>query len=435
MLRIIPNFRKACVRAFALGLCTLAAAQKVTTVYSFDVTHGQFPYLVTLTQGRDGWLYGTTTDGGTNLGTGTIFKQRTAHNRNVVLYDGLGSAVGVTLASDGNYYGTTQYGGTLGLGVLYKVTSAGVMTVLHDFMGGSDGAYPLGPPIQASDGDLYGVAGGGAGIQIPTVYKATPAGGFSTLYSFGDVNDTLYFLLQGADGDLYVTLGGVGSIAKISLTGVLRFRRNFDGKFGIYPNELMQASDGNFYGTNFRGGACDRGTIYRMSPRGVFTLLYSFVAADGYYPSTGLTQASDGNLYGSTEDGGDGGSGSLYKFTLDGVYTHIHSFPQTIPRPSPTGSLTQSTNGRLYGTTYSGGAFGLGSVFSLDMGLGPFVALQRYQGKPGSTTGILGQGFTGTIGVTFNGVPATSFTVLEDTYMTAVVPSGAGTGPGSWSPL
>ncbi len=440
MLSIITNFRKTCALAFAMGLCNLTAAQTVTTVYSFDGTHGQYTNLLRLTQGRGGRFYGTTLSGGSN-GTGTVFKQDASSNTNVLLSDGFGAPVGVTLAGDGNYYGTTEGGGAFGKGMLFRITSDGTITDLHDFAGASDGAYPFGPPLQALDGSLYGTTSAdGMGLHA-VIYKSTYVGALSTVYTFSGSNDIPFFMTQGTDGNLYVSVVqggayGCGAIVKVSVGGAFKFGHDFKcrGALGIQPDgALMQASDGNFYGINIGGGANNNsGTIYRMTPGGKFTLLYSFgaFAGDGVRPAGGPIQATDGNLYGSTAAGGSAGAGSLYKITLDGVYSPLYSFPKGgTASQAPQGSLTQSTSGLLYGTTGQGGTHDLGSIFTLDLGLGPFVALQRTQGKPGIGLGIFGQGFTGTTAVTFNGVPATSFTVLEDTYMTAVVPSGAGTGP------
>jgi uncharacterized repeat protein (TIGR03803 family) len=158
------------------------------------------------------------------------------------------------------------------------------------------------------------------------------------------------------------------------------------------------------------------------------TILDSRVTGfEGKFPEGGLVQATDGNLYGSTSSGGAGDNGTLYQITTDGVYTQLYSFPKSIG-VQPTAALLQDTNGLFYGTTLAGGANGVGSVFSLNMGLGPFVTFVRPTGGVGHAAQILGQGLTGATSVTFNGVAATSFTVVNDTYMTAVVPTGATTG-------
>jgi uncharacterized repeat protein (TIGR03803 family) len=167
-----------------------------------------------------------------------------------------------------------------------------------------------------------------------------------------------------------------------------------------------------------------------MNQKGGVSVLHTFTTSkiEGQYPDGGLAQATDGKLYGSTQLGGGNGFGSLYEITTSGAYTQLYSFTAAVGE-RPLGALLQHTNGILYGAAFLGGSHGYGSVFSLDMGLGPFVTFVRPTGKVGQTAQILGQGFTGSTSVTFNGVPATSFSVVSDTYMTAVVPSGATTGP------
>jgi uncharacterized repeat protein (TIGR03803 family) len=191
----------------------------------------------------------------------------------------------------------------------------------------------------------------------------------------------------------------------------------------------MQASDGNFYGTTYTGSGEIGGSVFRMTSKGAVTVLHTFSddGGEGRLPAGGLVQATDGNLYGTTKFGGNDNFGTVYQITTSGVFTQLYSF--TSPTGEyPTGSLLQDTNGLLYGTAEQGGAHGYGAVYSLNMGLGPFVTFVRPTGGVGHTAQILGQGLTGATGVTFNGVAATSFKVVNDTYMTAVVPTGATTG-------
>jgi uncharacterized repeat protein (TIGR03803 family) len=211
-----------------------------------------------------------------------------------------------------------------------------------------------------------------------------------------------------------------------------------------FDSRLVQATDGNFYGTDSTGGANEYGRVFKMTPRGELTTLYSFCSqtdcSDGYYPSGGVTQATDGNFYGVTSAGGSpscvvnggAGCGTIFQLTPAGTLTTLHSFDQS-DGIVPLGGLLQATNGTLYGTTDQGGDItcslktGCGTVFSIDMGLSPFVSFVLGAGKVGQTGQILGQGFTGSTAVYFNGIPA-SFTVRSDTYLTAPVPPGAITG-------
>ncbi|MBZ5571930.1 MAG: hypothetical protein LAO09_08630 [Acidobacteriia bacterium] len=163
---------------------------------------------------------------------------------------------------------------------------------------------------------------------------------------------------------------------------------------------------------------------------GALTTLHSFT--DGS-PAAGLVQATDGNFYGTTMDGGDlscdapYGCGTIFKITPSGTVTTLHSFDSAEGEWPSSGGLLQATDGSFYGTTYRGGDHNLGTVLRLDMGLGPFVALVHDSGKVGQTGGILGQGFTGTTSVSFNGAPA-KFAVESDTLLMAKVPAGAPTG-------
>jgi len=179
-----------------------------------------------------------------------------------------------------------------------------------------------------------------------------------------------------------------------------------------------------------------------MTPEGALTTLYSFCSqsrcADGANPVAGLVQGTDGNFYGTTIVGGTGpcpgmltpGCGTVFRITPQGALTTVHSFEGT-DGTAPAGGLMQATSGLFYGTASMGGlndcAFGCGTLFSIDMGLGPFVTFVQAAGKVGRTGGILGQGFTGTTSVSLNGIPA-SFTVVSDTFIKAAVPAGATTG-------
>jgi len=417
--------------------CSTSSAQTVQDVRSFSgAGNSQYPYLVTPTQGRDGDLYGSTT----GLNYGSVFRlQTTGAEADIFAFDntdGYGPDGGVTLGTDGNFYGTTLAGGSADYGVLFKITPTGTYTVLHDFLGLSDGLYPRVAPIEASDGTFYGTTESGADFLGATVYKYTPSGTFTTLYQFGNSSDygIIAPLIQGANGNLYGTAyygtNNCGSIFEITTSGALVTQFSFNcGGVSNPSGPLMQASDGNFYGTTYTGSGEIGGSVFRMTSKGAVTVLHTFSddGGEGRLPAGGLVQATDGNLYGTTKFGGNDNFGTVYQITTSGVFTQLYSF--TSPTGEyPTGSLLQDTNGLLYGTAEQGGAHGYGAVYSLNMGLGPFVTFVRPTGGVGHTAQILGQGLTGATGVTFNGVAATSFKVVNDTYMTAVVPTGATTG-------
>jgi uncharacterized repeat protein (TIGR03803 family) len=422
-------------------------AQTVTTPYSFDGADGQWPFYGVSTQGRDGALYGTTEEGG-KYNLGTIFK-RTIGTGQIALHsfsgpEGSYPEGGLTLGSDGNFYGTAAAGGANGFGVLFRITPAGVLTVLYSFTGTTDGAYPAAAPIQASDGNFYGTTYGlTVEPYLPTVYKFTTSSGtLSTIWMFPYLYESPQApLAQAPDGYLYTTSysGGhlnYGTIRKLSTSGVLISTHNFngatEGRNPIAP--LIVGSDGYLYGTNQHGGIYGNGTVFRFDGgKGVVTVLHSFgaTATDGQYSNAGLTEGTDGFYYGGTVLGGTSGAGTLYRFTTAGeTYSQLYSFQPNLNSPDAglSAAPAQHTSGIFYGTTTFGGDNGLGSVYTLDMGLGPFVSLVLPVGKVGGTAQILGQGLTGTTSVTFNGVAASRFAVVNDTYMTAVVPSAATSG-------
>jgi uncharacterized repeat protein (TIGR03803 family) len=338
---------------------------------------------------------------------------------------GASPAGGVTLGTDGNFYGTAQIGGTAGYGVLYKVTPSGTYTVLHNFTGGSDGLNPSSPPVQATDGNFYGTTGQITfqGNGPSTAYQYAPSGAFT---SFGSIPDTIAPLIQGADGNLYGTSnGGCGGIFELSTAGVMLNSYSLCGSGGAYAiGPVMQAADGNFYGVQQEGGISNYGAIYKMDQSGLVSLLYD-MPQTSYYPDGGLVQGTDGNLYGDAW----GFPSTLFQITTDGTFTLLQTL--TFQDGGGVGAaLLQHTNGKFYGTGYGGGGrSGGGTLFSLDTGLAPFVSLVKQQGRAGSLVQILGQGLTGSTSVTFNGVPAKSYHVVSSTYMTAVVPASATTGP------
>lgn len=212
---------------------------------------------------------------------------------------------------------------------------------------------------------------------------------------------------------------------------------NFDGTDGAYPDgPLVQATDGNFYGTTAGGGEHTGGTVFKLTPKGTLTSLYSFCAtdgcADGYTPQAGLLQGTDGNFYGTAEVGGtDYYYGTAFRITPGGTLTVLHSF-DSMDGENPFAGLLQATNGVFYGTTNGGGKgdcfdYGCGTIFEVSVGLGPFVKTEPTSGKVGARVVILGNNLTGSTAVSFNGTAAT-FTVVSSTEITATVPAGATTG-------
>ena len=235
--------------------------------------------------------------------------------------------------------------------------------------------------------------------------------------------------MQGVDGNFYGTTsnGGLyksGTFFKISATGNLKVLYTFNGTIPR-PGGLMLANDGNFYGSTYYN-------VYRITPAGVFTLLLFPGGYGGSLPIEG----TDGNFYGTTFADGTSNHGTIYEMPISGTtFTTLYSF-MGYPDDGafPSGGVLQATDGKFYGTTYSGGSSpcnyynaGCGTVFSYDAGLSPFVALARPMGRVGLRFAVLGQGLTGTTAVSINGTAA-SFTVKSDTSLIATVPAGASSG-------
>ena len=422
------------------SVSTSSSAQTVTNIYSFTGNNSSAYPFSTPAQGRDGRLYITTS--GTTSGYGSILAVST--DGKAVLFHvfddihGSGPLGGLMLSTDGNFYGTTAYGGSANAGVLFRISKSGKYSVLHEFASGADGQNPFSPPVEASDGNLYGTTLGSARVGS-TLYKYSPSTGYSVLREFYKNQGHLIGSspIQAIDGNLYMTAnnGGTnrcGAILKLALSGDLLASYSFAcGAGGANPNgQLLQASDGNFYGTTQAGGTAGQGTVYKLDQSGTISVLYSFLGSptDGSDPDSGLAQATDGNLYGTTVAGGSATQGTLFQISTTGVYARLFEFGDTAGQ-YPYGGPMQDTNGLIYGTVYQGGTDNFGAVYSLDMGLGPLISFVRPSAKVGEAAQILGQGLSGTTSVTFNGVAASSFSVVSDTYMTAVVPSGATTGP------
>jgi uncharacterized repeat protein (TIGR03803 family) len=280
--------------------------------------------------------------------------------------------------------------------------------------GCTDGTSPFGL-VQGADGNFYGTTLQGGANNFGTVFKITPSGGLTTLYSF------------------------------CSQSGCTE---------GSTPGMLVQATDGNLYGTTGEGGGNTKtcsgfinhcGTVFKITPSGALTTLYGFCpqsgCTDGFGPS-GLVQATDGNFYGTTDDGGANicdvslgshGCGTVFKITPSGALTTLYSFfcsrSDCADGYLPNTALVQATDGNFYGTTQFGGIFGpctggCGTIYSLSLGLGPFVKTLPTSGKVGKTVGILGTNLSGATSVSFSGTAA-AFKVVSSSLITTTVPADA----------
>jgi uncharacterized repeat protein (TIGR03803 family) len=420
---------------------TVAHAQVFyTDLYDLG-THSGDPispqYAGVIAQGRDGNLYSSAL-GGTD-GGGAMFKVTPGGELTVQYsfdYEDEAPFSGLTLGTDGSFYGGTNNGGSFHLGTVFKITPSGTLTVLHNF-DEEDGSTVYSPPIQGTDGNFYGTTFAGGSYNGGTVYKMTPSGQLTTLHQFNDPYTRGIWptapLVQGTDENFYGTtnVGGIyedGVVFKITPAGKFTVLHTFDGTHGARPyGPLVQGSDGNFYGTTFEGGDSNYGVVFMITPKGKFSVLHNINGTtDGMYPYAGLVQANDGNFYGTNSQGPTG-------FAIFRISPRQHYDYSVLYTSEPTEgfdsevTLVQHTNGILYGETMGGGTAHQGTFFSLYVGLKPFVSLVSISGRVGKTIEILGQRFKGTTDVSFNGTPAT-FKVVSDTYLTANVPSGATTG-------
>ena len=332
-----------------------------TNIYSFSGgTNGAAP-VGGLVIGTDGNFYGTTYAGGAS-NVGTVFQIATNGTFTQLAWlsgtNGANPDVTLVQAADGSFYGGTKYGGPYpnstsggtGYGTIFQVTTNGALTTPVLFAG-TNGANPT-ALVLGKDGNFYGATTwGGNNSQVPfgvgTIFRLSPDGTFTNLYLFSGGND------------------------------------------GGFPQAgLVQGTDGIFYGTTQAGGPSSIGTVFRITPDGQFQSLFAFLSSsEGSYPYAALIQASDGNFYGTTYLGGVGSGGqrgTIFEITPAGNETPLILFTGptgAYPGASPQSPLVQGTDGNFYGTTLNGGVFTKGTVFRLSLPLAPaFKSIARSGG-------------------------------------------------------
>jgi uncharacterized repeat protein (TIGR03803 family) len=436
--RMVTAFVAAMVVLTITGAAIPAQAQTYKVLYEFPI-NGPDPQWPggPLAQGRDGDLYGWSYEGGTN-NDGSMWKTTLSGSVHVVYSfnatNGPDCQNGMTLGTDGNFYGTALTSCT-GDGYVFKLTPSGTLTVLHTFTGTPDGSGS-GQLVQYTDGNFYGVTTKGGANNYGAVFKITPTGKLTILYSFDNTDNFYnpnYGLTVGADGNFYGTTGSnsgagyPGTVFKITPAGVATvlhtFTSNPDGAAPV--SGVILGKDGNFYGDTEQGGAYGYGTLFKMTPSGKLTILYSFNSGTDYAtnPTAPLLQATDGNFYGVLISRFQ----DLFRFTPSGTLTVLEKF--ILPGGVlPYWPLIQDTNGILYGLLQQGGTVNGGELFSLKIGAKPFVSLVSTSGKEGANIGILGQSFSSSSVVEFGGVQATSIKLTGKTFISATVPTGALTG-------
>jgi uncharacterized repeat protein (TIGR03803 family) len=404
-------------KAFSLSVTFLslvalmASSPAHAQTYSSSIIHsfsgppdGMFPF-AGLVLGKEGDLYGTTGSGGRH-GFGSVYKIGSTGKESVV-YSFAGKPDGASpgvliLGQDGEFYGVTNNGGAYGSGTVFKITASGEETLLYSFTGGSDGSGPNGALVRDAEGNLYGVTLAGGASGLGTVFKLGSDGTETVLHSFTgmpDGEEPTGGLVRDGAGNLYGTTyvggpyagcgiqaAGCGIVFKVGPTGEEKTLYNFDnprgGLDGYQPlGRLSIDAAGNLYGTTEAGGAdALYGSVFKITPAGEETLLYSFYGDDdGENPEAGVILDSAGNLYGTTLQGGNkgpcyggffySGCGTVFEVTPDGGEIQLHVFGGTNGE-YPEGSLVIDAAGKLYGTVTAGGPVpcgpnGCGLVFEL----------------------------------------------------------------------
>ncbi|MBA3354067.1 MAG: putative Ig domain-containing protein, partial [Blastocatellia bacterium] len=358
---------------------------------------------------------------------------------------GKNPAAGLVQGSDGSFYGTTSNGGLNEFGTVYKIAPDGLVTTLINFSGTAGvnpGSTPLAPLIFGSDGKLYGTTSEGGANNFGTVFRLSVSGVMELLYSFGVGNDDganpKGKLVQGADGNYYgmtysvsnVNSAPYGKIFRITPNGTVTILFSFTGAEGAFPTSgLLQGRNGNFYGVTFAGGDNGLGTIFKMDPLGTVTLLYSFDGGtNGSNPQGELVEdpVIVGRFYGVASNGGASGYGTVYRVDAGSpVPVVLASFNGTANGANPHAGLTLSADNKLNGTTFAGGANNLGTYFQITNRIVGGISFTA------SFNGLNGSGPDGAVledsvapgtfyGTTYSGGETTSGTVFSVTPVGAI---------------
>jgi uncharacterized repeat protein (TIGR03803 family) len=351
-----------------------------------------------------GGLYGITSQGG-NSGRGTLFRLQNTGTNYLDFYafgaggnDGRATYSRVIEGNDDLLYGTCSRGGNQDEGIIYKVRKDGSdYRILHHFDFGA-GMEPFGSVIESADGMLYGTTRHGGASDCGTIFRLQKdGGGFMSLRSFttnsGAGAYPLDGVIEGTDGKLY---GRTVSGGNRDASAIFRVARDGAGYSLIHsfdfalpqdsmaPSPLIEARDGQIYGTTAGEGTSKTGSIFRLNKDGSgFQTLHEFAnsASDGKQPQGGLVEASDGLLYGAASEGGQFANGVIYRIEKAGSnYSVIHHFSAAANEGAfPTSGLVEGPDGSLYGTTQLGSFFDLGSVFRLNRDGTQFKTIREFR--------------------------------------------------------
>jgi len=377
----------------------ITSAGALTTLYAFGTlidTNGSpidgFEPATALLEGSDGDFYGTTEFGG--IGNGTIFKispsgdfallyQFPAAPPNVYLPENSDPSALIE-GANGLFYGTTTYGGSNYLGSVFEITANGTFTTLHSFRSALDGEYPLSGLAAGGDGYFYGTTSSGGPGGKGTIFRISRLGHFATLSSFNGSNGSAPGnLTRSKDGAFYGTTER-GGFFTMSSAGAVKML--FQGIGTMPEGGLIQGRDGNLYGMTIEGGTVGAGTVFAVNPRGGLRTLCSFDGSDGVsqliVTSAGLVEGSDGNFYGTTPIGGINEQGTVFRVTPSGELTTLVKF-DTTNGSFPEGTLVADGGEDFYGITFSGGRWLAGTFFKMSRS-GHLTTLFEFDGTNAS---------------------------------------------------
>jgi uncharacterized repeat protein (TIGR03803 family) len=370
-----------------------------TTIASFNGANGSEPTAAPLLADSSGNLWGMTQSGGTN-NAGTVYEIAAGQLSSVYNFcslancaDGSAPVGGLIIGPDGNFWGTTSTGGAKNCGTLFDLTSAGALKTIHSFCATkTDGANPRGTPYwnhSTTESEIYVSTFSGGANNAGTLWIYLSAKGESRIqYSFEDgASDE-----KNPIGPAYParTVLGIASAGGISNAGAIyelygnrpeggyEFCQKADCADGSNPGPYLSSGTGSdFFGVTESGGAYQMGTLFLWRQDGggsAFTSLYSFCSlancADGAIPTGGVAQDPTTQIiYGTTSQGGVNQAGTIFQFSANKVLTTLYSLcslPACADGENPAGSLLY-LNGTIYGTTSTGGANGMGTVYSFSI--------------------------------------------------------------------
>jgi uncharacterized repeat protein (TIGR03803 family) len=391
-----------------------------------------------LVLGSDGYLYGTTLNGGAN-GAGSIFRMTTHGSlSNLFSFPAASNEVGAVnfdlepndlmQATNGIFYGSTRLGGSNFTGTIFEISSSGTFINLHTFAAqtpnaqgqetSAGGATPVGALVQASDGNLYGTTQYGGANGTGTIFRLTPAGAFSSLYSFSPLaagstttNGAVpNALILGANGAFYGTTqgggeGDAGTFFRFTLPGsftqIYSFNRNAPSNSPITPNAaLVQGANGNFYGTSAFGGSQGGGSVFEITNanKGGVTILHSFPQLNAG-AGAAMTLGLDGNFYGTTAFIGLSGNGTLFRITPSGdfgaySFSNLDTNSENADGADPSAALAADSAGNFYGSCAEGGTNGSGLIFQISTNFIPPFFVSVTNPPPALTNVLVGASVT-----------------------------------------